>query len=541
LWPDGTFVDFEHGLNAAVKRLRAVIGDSAERPRFIETLHRRGYRFIAPVERIGLDETDVDGAAGAVGRKRRLAVLPFVDLGDMDGHGYFSDGLTEEMITELGRLCAEHVGVLARTSSTLVLRKASTPSEIGQALRVDYIIEGSVRRDGDRVRIAAQLIETRGETQLWAEAYERHLSDCFFVQSEVATQIAHSLAVELLPDARGSRGSGTRHVVAHQAYLKGRYHWNRSAGEGLLQAIAYFEEALALDPEFGIAHSALGRAQVAAAAYYVSESKPALEAGRAAASRALEIDPTDSEAHLTLAEVRKSADWDWERAEEAYRLALSFNPSSEGVHRLYGMFLVVRGRPAEAALIADRACELDPLCLVVNTSAAWVRYLSGDYEKTMERCRHTLGMEETFPPAHRLLAAALFQLGRVDEAIAELDIAFGQIRDPVSLAWLAHMLATEGQTARAHAALAQLNELAREQYVSPYNRALAHVGLGDTDGAFSWLNEACDSRDPSVVHLAAEPRFAPLRPDPRYRSILGHMGLRCCAGDTSRTGQADGE
>jgi tetratricopeptide (TPR) repeat protein len=213
---------------------------------------------------------------------------------------------------------------------------------------------------------------------------------------------------------------------------------------------------------------------------------------------------------------------------------MSYNPSSEAVHRLYGMFLVVRGRPAEAALIADRACELDPLCLVVNTSAAWVRYLSGDYDKTMERCRHTLGMDETFPPAHRLLAGALYQLGRVDEAIAELEIAFAQKRDPVSLAWLAHMLATEGQTARAHAALAQLNELGREQYVSPYNRALAHVGLGDADGAFSLLSEACDSRDPSLVHLALEPRFAPLRPDPRYHAILGHLGLRCYACETGQ-------
>jgi TolB-like protein len=308
LWPDGTFVDFEHGLNAAVKRLRAAIGDSAERPRFIETLNRRGYRFIAPVERIGGDQPGAGALATEAGKKQRLAVLPFADLGDMDGHGYFSEGLTEEMITELGRLCADRLGVVARTSSMLVLRKASTAGEIGQALRVDFIVEGSVRRDADRVRISAQLIETRGETQVWAESYERHLSDCFFVQSEVAAQIAHSLAVELLPETHGSRGSGTRHVAAHRAYLKGRYHWNRAAGEGLLQAVAYFEEALALDPEFASAHSALGRAQIAAADYYVSEPKAALEAGRVSASRALELDPTDCEAHLTLAEVRKSAD-----------------------------------------------------------------------------------------------------------------------------------------------------------------------------------------------------------------------------------------
>jgi tetratricopeptide (TPR) repeat protein len=193
------------------------------------------------------------------------------------------------------------------------------------------------------------------------------------------------------------------------------------------------------------------------------------------------------------------------------------------------LFLAVRGRPAEAALIADRACDLDPLCLVVNTSAGWVRYVAGDYPGTIERCRHTLGMDEEFAPAHRLLAAALFQTGRVDEAIAELEIAFSQKRDPVSLAWLAHVLGTEGQTARARGALAQLRDLADEQYVSPYHRALGHVGLGDTEEAFSLLSDACDRRDPSIVNLAAEPRFAPLRPDPRYHAILGHLGLRCYA------------
>jgi TolB-like protein/Tfp pilus assembly protein PilF len=530
LWPDGTFVDFEHGLNAAVKRLRAVIGDNAERPRFIETLHRRGYRFIASVERIELEQPEGGTLASEpAARKRRLAVLPFVDLGDMNGHAYFGEGLTEEMITELGRLCADHLGVVARASSMLVRRKANTAGEIGQALRVDYIVEGTVRREADRVRIAVQLIETHGETELWAESYERHLSDCFLVQSEVAMQIAHSLALELLPRARASHGAGTRHVVAHQAYLKGRFHWNKAAGEGLLQAIAYFEEALALDPEFAAAHSALGRAQVAAADYYVGEPRVALEAGRASASRALQLDPTDSEAHLTLAEVRKSVDWDWERAEEAYRLALSFNPSSESVYRLYGLFLAIRGRPAEAALAADRACDLDPLCLVVNTSAAWVRYVAGNYDGTIERCRHTLGMDATFAPAHRLLAAALLRIRRIDEAIVELESAFAQKRDPVSLAWLAHVLGTQAPTGRAHDLLEQLTALAHEQYVSPYHRALAHVGVLDFERAFSLLSEACDSRDPSIVNLAAEPRFAPLGPDPRYHGLVARLGLPCYA------------
>ena len=213
LWPDGTFVDFEHGLNAAVKRLRAALGDNAERPRFIETLHRRGYRFIGPIERPE-DVGDREASRACRRSKRRLAVLPFTSLSGDPGHEYFAEGLREEMITQLGRLCAGRLGVIARTSSTLIQRTATRIRDVGQALRVDFVVEGNVRREGDRARITVQLIEARGETQLWAESYERHLSDCFQVQSEVATEIVHSLAVELLPVAvprgRQARITSTR-------------------------------------------------------------------------------------------------------------------------------------------------------------------------------------------------------------------------------------------------------------------------------------------------------------------------------------------
>src|ERR1700730_13874558 len=219
LWPEGTFVDFEHGLNAAVKRLRAALGDNANRPRFVETLNRRGYRFIGAVDRI---EPERPHASGKV----RLVVLPFTDLGSTTAHEYFSEGLTEEMITRLRRWCSDRIAVVARTSSMLVQRTAHTPREIGKSLEADFILLGSIRRESDRVRITARLIETRGETQWWAEAYDRRLSDCFLVQSQVAAEIVQSLALELLPEAR-SRQVGTRQVSAHQAFLKGRYHWNK--------------------------------------------------------------------------------------------------------------------------------------------------------------------------------------------------------------------------------------------------------------------------------------------------------------------------
>lgn len=528
LWPDGTFVDFEHGVNAAVKRLRATINDRADKPRFIETLHRLGYRFIAPVERLESGTASPDGAATSdvrrSGAKARLAVLPFQDLGVEEGPAYFSEGLTEEMIIQLGRRCLSHLAVVARASSILATRRAETVGAIRHVLGVDYVLQGSVRRYESRVRISATLVEARGETQVWADTYERDLSDCFQVQAEVASCIAHALALELRPGPPGESRIGTRHREAHQVYLKGRYHWNKAGADGVPQAISYYEQALALDPGFAAAHAALGRAYVTAAEEYLREPRLALESGRAAACRALDLDRTESDAHLTLGEVRKSLDWDWTRAEEAYRVALAFNPSNEGAYRLYGLFLAARQRTAEALVASDRACTLDPLCLVVNTSAAWVRYLSGDHEEAIDRCRHTLDMDEGHVPAHRLLAAALLQTGRADEAIAQLEGLPAERGDALSLAWLIHMLSTGGERTRATALLDQLHGLAADRYVSPYHLALAYTGLGESDRAVALLSDACDRRDPSVIYLAVEPRFERLRSHPQYRALVDRIG-----------------
>jgi TolB-like protein/Tfp pilus assembly protein PilF len=527
LWGNGTFVDFEHGLNAAVKRLRGVLGDTADHPRFVETLHRRGYRFVGPVERLGPRGERLHARSAATAYERpRLAILPFSDLTEMRGDGsgdYFSDGLRDEMIARLGRLCAGRIGVIARTSTSLVRRTATTIRDISQRLRADFVVEGSIRRDADRVRITVHLIESRGETELWAESYDRQLADCFEVQSEVAGKIAHSLTVELLPGGAGP--AGTRHVGAHQAYLKGRYHWNQPGDVGLAQAIAYFEQAIALDREFSAAHSALGRAQLSAADYYLFEPRVALAAARRAARRALEIDPTDAEAHLTLAEVQKTVERDWSRADVAYRTALAFNPSNTSAHRHYGLFLAACGRIAEALTAADRACDLDPLCLVVNTSAAWVRYVAGDYARAIEHCRHTLDMDASFGPARRLLAAALLQIGRGDEAVTELETFATTRLDPVSLAWLAHIFGARGDNGRAAHIVVQLEQIARERFVSPYHRALAHGAAGDRDGALRLLAQAFDDRDPAIINVAVDPRFRALVGDPRYKALVDRLAL----------------
>src|SRR5688572_1761823 len=521
LWPAGTYVDFEHSLNAAVKRLRAALGDDAENPRFVETLPRRGYRFIAR-----LDTAPAPASAPAKPVRPRLAVLPFANLSEDPAQEYFSDGLTEEMILQLGSVSGGRVGVLARWSSMVFKGTTRRAREIGDALGADYLVEGSVRREGDRVRITARLVEAASETHLWSEAYERELTDCLVVQTDVAARIARSLATELSPPAERPAPCD---AAAYQAYLKGRYYWSKPFDEGVNEAIAYYGRALELSPSFGAAHAALARAQVCLGEYYHVLPRQALKEAEASASRALALDATLYEAHVARADVLRMHDLDWAAAETAYAEAIAHNPSYESAHRAYAMMLSVQGRHTDAIRASERACELDPLCLVVGATAAWVRYAAGDFDAAIDYCRNTIDMDPEFMPARRVLAAAYLQAGRQADALSELESAVA-LRDgdadPILLSWLAHAKAVTGHRRDAVNLVARARSLDRERYVPSYHLAMAFAGLGNVDAAFAALDQAWLDRDPALAGAHVEPRFEPIRGDRRYGELLERLTLR---------------
>jgi TolB-like protein/Tfp pilus assembly protein PilF len=518
LWPDGTFVDFEHSLNAAVKRLRSALGDDADNPRFVETVPRRGYRFIGSLA--------VEGAPEQSPRPRlRLMVLPFVDLSECREHRYFADGLTEEMIAQLGHLCKSRIGVISRASSMAFKDSNRRARDIGQALQVDYLLEGSARREGDRVRITARLVETASETHLWVETYESNLADYLSLQTDVAARVARSLATELIPDDVHAVQAISSNGPAYNDYLKGRYYWNMLADQGVDQALDHFERATRLDPSFALAYVGKARVQLLKAEYYRTTPRQTLEAARQSVKRAIDLDPNLFEAHLALGEVRRMLEWDWRGAEAAYTQAIVLNPSHETAHRAYALLLASLGRTGEAIRESERALETDPLCVVVNSGgAAWVRYLAGDIDGAITRARRAVEMETRYLVAHRVLAAAYLQTGRGSDAVIALETALAFApEDPVLLAWLAHARAVTGCPEIAVALLKRLR--AGERHVPSYHLALAHAGMGELDAAFAALEQATVDADPSLLTLKAEPRFEPLRSDPRYARLIELLGL----------------
>lgn len=508
LWPDGTIVDFEHSINTAVKRLREAIGDDADTPRFIETLPRRGYRFIYPV--------DV-----APSRIESIAVLPLENLSHDPQQEYFSDGLTDALTTSLGQIGA--LRVISRTSVMQYKGTKKPMPEIARELKVDTLVEGSVLRVGDRVRITAQLIDGVTDRHLWAQSYERDLGDVLGLQAEVASSIAREVQVKLKPQ-EATRFAKSRAVnpQAYEAYLRAKH-----TGD-----LKLFEEAIRLDPQFALPHA--GLAGIYQFIWGFMAMRPPHEAypkAEQAARHALSLDDTLSEAHAVLAMVQLEYNWNFPEAERELRRALELNPNSDyigygSIRHSYAHYLLHMGRLAESHAESERAVQISPFDMELRACVGWHCIFAREYDEAERHCREALRKEPNNFRAHMFLGWTYEQKQMFKEAVAEFKAANTAWNEPVlPTASLAHAYAISGRTREARRILTQLTNRSKRGYVSAYDIAVIYAGLGEPDRAFEWLDKAYSERSGFLIYFRADPRLDPLRSDERFQTLLRRIGL----------------
>ena len=559
VWPTDVYVAFDQGLNNAIKKVRDALGDSADSPRFIETVARHGYRFVAPVRAppgneslprfhigsralrnalIGLTAAALLTAvaywvwyaampAEPTSEKVILAVLPFDNLSRDPDQEFFSDGLTEEMIAQIGKLNPQRLTVIARGSIAKYKDSHLAIKQIGSELHADYLVQGSVRRASDRVRITVQLIQVRDQTDLWAESYDRELKDILVLQDSVARTIANQIHITLTPGQQ-TRVPGRTNVdpEAYEAYLKGRYYWNKRTGEGLQKAVVYFQQAINKDPAYGAAYSGLADCNSGLAWHGFKSPAEALPKAHAAALKAIEIDPQSAEAHASLGLVLNHT-WDWTGAEAEFKNALRLDPRYANAHHWYGDNLSVTGRHDEALLEAKQALEIDPLNLMIGTWVGLRYYLAQKYDLAIEQTRKTVELDANFAAAHLVLGENYVQLGLREKGLEELQFAASLSgNSPLYLAQVGVAHALAGRQSEALRVIAQLQTISGERYVSPYGMAQIYAALNDKELSFKWLQIAYEDRAVWLSYLAVDPVFYGLHSDERFHELLGRVHLK---------------
>jgi TolB-like protein/DNA-binding winged helix-turn-helix (wHTH) protein/Tfp pilus assembly protein PilF len=574
LWDSDTFVDYERSLNSAIRKLRAVLGDSQESPRYIETVPRFGYRFIAPVEEILSGETPVTealeiapaGAAKVVGHRGRnwflllgipavlltllagyllwsrvsvrpqpagerlmLAVLPFENLTGDAAQDYLSDGLTEEMIAQLGHLDPEHLGVIARTSVMHYKHTTEQVGQIGRELGVQYVLEGSLRREVDRVRITAQLVQMKDQTHIWSRQYDRELKSLLALQGEIAQETADEIQLTLgsRPKLRATdrKLASPTSYQAYDLYLKGRYFWNKRTKDGFHQAADYFQQSIAHDPNYARAHAGLADTFALMSSWSFVPQTEAIPKARTAALRALQLDGSLAEAHTSLALIAENYDYDWQTAEKEYRRAIQLDPQYATAHQWYAECLSFQGRFPEALEESERARQLDPLSLIIATDHAVILYFARQYDRAIEQFRAVLAMEPNFARAQHMVVYPYVEKGMFPEALAETAKwrhSDGSLASEVE----AYVNARWGKQQQAERALAQSKlESLHQPEAATFVVMQAYVATGNKNQALAMLEKLYREHSNLVTTLKVEPALDPLRGDPRFQELLRHIGL----------------
>jgi TolB-like protein/Flp pilus assembly protein TadD len=513
IWPTDTFVDFDHGINNAIKRLREALGDIADTPSYIETLPRRGYRFVG--------KTECDAA-----KTRSLAVLPLEDLSHDPEREYFADGLTEALITILAKI--GDLRVISRTSTMQYKGVHKNIREIARELDVDTIVEGTVLRVGQRVRITAQLIEVVKETHLWAESYERDLRDVLALQSEIAQSIAREIRVKLTPHERAQIAQ-TQPVDpdAYEAYLKGRYYWNKSSGDTLTKGAECFRRAIDRDPDYAAAYS--GLADCASRGCWLGHLAPEDGFGKAKklATQALTIAPNLAEAYASLGFSLTHYDFDFLAAERAFERSLELNPHYATGHQWFAMLLYLLGRDEAAFARFATAVRLDPLAPIIHAAWGWICFLARRYDEALERTQTAFELDPSFLPITYPLGTVHMFKGEEQAAFAAynrgVDVSAGAGSYLGGLGW---GFAKVGRKDDAKRVLTQLCEMRKHKYVMAINIALIHAELSEKEEALRWLEQGFEERAAWMVYLNADPRYDNLRSEPRFQQLLRRMNLQ---------------
>lgn len=568
LWTEDTFVDFEHGLNIAINKIREALGDSAENPRFVETLPKRGYRFIAPVVALDSPKPGADAATAAPpeelarteptrpkraalryaaaslggvaalagllvafnasGLRDRLrgisplpqiqsiAVLPLENLSGDPDQEYFADAMTDALITDLGQLGG--LRVISRTSVTQYKGVKKTLPEIARELNVDAIVEGTVLRSGGRVRITAQLLHAPTDRHLWAQSYDRDLRDVLELQSEVARAIVTEVRVKLTAEehARLAKAQPVQ-PEAYDAYLKGAFGPARGAAES-------FERAISLDPDYAPAYAGIG------SRYYTLfggrvQPDEAFSRIKDAALKALEKDNALPEAYALLGLVRLHYDWNWADAERNFKRGLELSPNSADMRHYYAHYLLAMGRGEESVAESQRAAELAPLSAGLTACLGWHHLFAAQYDQAVEQGLKAIQMNSNNAFGYLVLGWGYEQKSMFEPAITAFEKAVTLTNASIAPASLAHALALAGKRREAEEVLAKLTEQSRRTYIPAYDIATVYAGLGAADQAFEWLEKAYREHSSFLVHVNWDPRFRNLHSDPRFHELVRRIGL----------------
>ncbi len=556
VWGSETFVDFERGLNFAIRQIRSTLGEDADQPSFIETLPKRGYRFIAPLieaepepsisapapRRFVKVPLAIGSAAllliGAVvywqlARHHRqlaqrqivLAVLPFDDLSS-DPQAFLVAGLTEEMVARVTEISPEHLKVIAHTSAMQYQRTKKNPRQIGEDLGADYVLENSIRHEGGRIRITSQLVRTADQTHLWAQNYDRDMRELLPLESEVTSDIAEQIQRQLLPAVTVNHRSDGRRVdsEAHELYLKGRYAFNQRSRESLQQSVAYFQQAVAKQPDYALAYAGLADAYNLTTYYGFDPTLESWSQARIASSKALQLDDSLAAAHAALAYTEFLSQEDWPTAEKEFRRALELDDGYVPAHHWYAFYLAAIGRMDESLNQMRYAETLDPLSPAAHAGLAYMYYFARDYERAIQQARIALQLNSNSIAAHAVVGWAYIEQKKYPDAIQELQTAERLSGGSTPyLCALARAYALSGNSREAKTMLKQVETLQKSLRGAGTGIAAAYVALGNSEQALTWL-EATAPGDFQVNWLRVDPAFDPLRQNPRFTAVVSRIG-----------------